>query len=631
MFNKKDFNENFLKFDDNFEINLENQIILGSNGIGKSSIYRTIAIKHPGFDFIDYDQLKKDFIKNKNKLLIGAKVAELESKNNEKRGMIDKLDITNNFKALDVKGKIAAKDIISELKDAFIDHEKAIKNFKIDKVLLINTLPDNDKKFLIKYYVRMSEINNLDDEVKHLKDEYMKSIYEKLDKILEDDNYTCPVCGSVNESSIKNIIKEKKNKLTQVKNDLLILYQTQNRDYTPENLFENFKKLLNTINNENLCKEDIISYYVCGGDNEIAKNIEMTKPKINQCDIQIDLLEQDKESYYKILKNRELEIREIFSNKFGVESQKIVFDDSKKVIEITLPRVVEKYSTGEINLMVFTFNLYQFIASDKNVIVVDDPLSSYDISNQYKIMFDLVNATTEGKKVIILSHNIDCINIANSQHRGTFAYKYIEKYNSTLYLENIKLNESDSVLNINSLLKSITIDNNDKMYFQLLIDRENDNSNKCNLIFHYDEEFCFSYKGATLTNEYFVGLIDNFEGNLSNGTFEINAINKILYLIGIRVWIEKRFYLNSPSDLNLRNKTFGNKLNYIFPKNGNSKWLGSSKVTKAYLMSKKVMINQNCHYKSQILPFNYALNVSIDDLKNEISDIVSHFDESIMN
>ena len=42
-------------------------------------------------------------------------------------------------------------------------------------------------------------------------------------------------------------------------------------------------------------------------------------------------------------------------------------------------------------------------------------------------------------------------------------------------------------------------------------------------------------------------------------------------------------------------------------------------------MSKKTMINQHNHYKSQILPFNYALNITLDELKNEILDIKNHF------
>lgn len=42
-------------------------------------------------------------------------------------------------------------------------------------------------------------------------------------------------------------------------------------------------------------------------------------------------------------------------------------------------------------------------------------------------------------------------------------------------------------------------------------------------------------------------------------------------------------------------------------------------------MQKKTMLNQNDHFDSQILPFYYALNISIDDLKNEIVEIKDMF------
>ena len=63
----------------------------------------------------------------------------------------------------------------------------------------------------------------------------------------------------------------------------------------------------------------------------------------------------------------------------------------------------------------------------------------------------------------------------------------------------------------------------------------------------------------------------------------------------------------------------------MFPRNAQKRWNGSENVTRKYLMSKKTMINQHNHYKSQILPFNYALNITLDELKKEILDIKSHF------
>lgn len=44
-------------------------------------------------------------------------------------------------------------------------------------------------------------------------------------------------------------------------------------------------------------------------------------------------------------------------------------------------------------------------------------------------------------------------------------------------------------------------------------------------------------------------------------------------------------------------------------------------------MMKKVMLNQDSHYKSQIIPFNFAMNISLDDLIREIAEVKNIFVE----
>lgn len=142
MFKKENFTDDFIKFDNGFEIdeNLGNQIILGPNGIGKSTIYNTILKIHPEYEHIDYEQLKSDFLKNKNKLIIGAQVAELASKYEEKEKIINRLHIKDNFKSLNITTQKGAKSIFPELNTAFVNNEDGIITFKSDKVKIINSL-----------------------------------------------------------------------------------------------------------------------------------------------------------------------------------------------------------------------------------------------------------------------------------------------------------------------------------------------------------------------------------------------------------------------------------------------------------------------------------------------------------
>ena len=628
MFTKQDFEGTYLNFDDEFAINENdgNLIILGSNGIGKSSIYKTLEKKHSEYDYIDYDGFKMNFIKNKNKLIIGAQIYELETKYKIKDQIISDLHIKDNFGTLNVNSQKTAKEIFPELKTSYANQENSIKEFSSDKIELIINVGFDKASFLISNFPDLLEINNIDNEINNLRDEFIKNIYTQLDKILDDTDKVCPICGCTCNKPIKEIISEKKKKLGTLQNKLLKKYQKLNSQLTPDEIITNIKIITDLIRKNNIEKKDIIDYFVCGGNIENANNIIEKKEQLKNILNEIHDLEIEKQQFYLSLTENEIPIKEVFKNKFGVNEEKIIFDNQNYNIEILLPRNVDTYSTGEINLMIFTFKMYQFIASNKNVLIVDDPLSSYDISNQYRIIFDLVEITVTGKKVIIFSHNIDCVNIANTQHRGIFKYKYMEKYNGKLYLKNINLNAADSVLNISNLLNYADSNSIDTKYLKLLIEGENDLNAPRNKIFHYDSSYSSEYEGYTLTNDYLVSLIDDLnEQTIINDTFEKNAINKILYMVAIRIWIEKKFYQNSPTDESLHNKTFGEKIDYMFPRNNNIRWNGNSKVTRKYLMSKKTMINQHDHYKSQILPFSYALNLSLDELKNEIIDIKDTF------
>ena len=50
-----------------------------------------------------------------------------------------------------------------------------------------------------------------------------------------------------------------------------------------------------------------------------------------------------------------------------------------------------------------------------------------------------------------------------------------------------------------------------------------------------------------------------------------------------------------------------------------------SGIKKEDLARKKVLLNQNDHYKSQIIPFQYALSISTDELVNDINEIKKLF------
>lgn len=275
--------------------------------------------------------------------------------------------------------------------------------------------------------------------------------------------------------------------------------------------------------------------------------------------------------------------------------------------------------------MTFIICILEFISSDKTTLVIDDLLSSYDIPNQYRIIYEITSSKKEHKNILIFTHNIDTINIANSQYNALFEYEIIEKKNNTLFLNSLPYTTTANVLSVEKLMDNIDNTYVHFNYLKLLLDKDSwEETDDNHLIFHYDSPFSKTINGVDYTNDYLVNLIDNFEPTtFQNESYLNNTANKIIYNAAIRDWVEKQFYDNLNGDENLNGKLFGQKVRYVFSGN---RWSGSSKVTKEYLISKKVMLNQQVHSKSQKMPFYYSLNLTFDDITKEIIDIKNHFD-----
>ena len=63
----------FLNIHENIEINTEeNSIIFGSNGIGKTTIYRKLKESYSNFDYLDYEDTKNAFLKNKKNITLNT-------------------------------------------------------------------------------------------------------------------------------------------------------------------------------------------------------------------------------------------------------------------------------------------------------------------------------------------------------------------------------------------------------------------------------------------------------------------------------------------------------------------------------------------------------------------------------
>lgn len=629
IFTKEDCDKiDYLRFSPDFNVALngKSKIILGANGVGKTSIYKEISKK--GYHCIDYGEIQESFKNNnKNKLTIATNIKILEVKLEERKVLKDeKINIKNRIKeSFGTSAKTKLKEIDSLLEKVSENLVLLNNSFTSNKFDTLRKLSEEETGFLFKNAKTIIESKSMALDIEQLKERFLQNSFENLEKYLNDEEKTCPICDTEKSQTIKEIITEKKKKLSKIGDELtknaLIFFEDKS-SYGIKLFVDGIK---NKILENDIEFIDIISFAL---DRDEKNPLKQRLKELQNTEKEISKLEKEKGDFYNLLKTEESEIKDEFVKNFEVESTDLVnFDDDKKEIEITLPRDVKKYSTGEIHLMLFIIYIYEGIASDKEIIVIDDPLSSYDIVNQYKIIYKIAFADKrKGKKLLVFTHNIDTLNIANSQHPGLCDYEYIERYNGMLHIQRIEPVSKDTFLKISQLLKKNDLQSS---YIRLLINRENEGESfEGHRIFHYNEPFEFEYEGNKLENGYLANLIDSFEKDFGNFSFQDNIINKIIYLSAIRVWIEKQFYLTHPKDKDLQSKhTMTEKIDYLFPEGESPIWSGSKKATRGFLMSKKVMLNQNMHIESQRVPFEYALNLSLDDICKEIKEIKEVFNE----
>jgi hypothetical protein len=347
------------------------------------------------------------------------------------------------------------------------------------------------------------------------------------------------------------------------------------------------------------------------------------KIQLREKETELSRLEQQRDDLYQKLKESELSIKDEISSYFGVEQRNIKFSNSKKTLTILLPREVNTYSTGEMNFLSFVFRIYDFIGSDKEILILDDPVSSLDIINHYKIAYRLVKTATS-KTVVILTHSVELLNTISSQFGDDFDFYYIEEDSDDLIIQNIEsVRTGENILTLNRLISQ-----DEKRIIEALIQKESfENSDEIHKLFHYSGSF--SHDDYTdFDNEYLVDIIENYQ-TIQNTNFLENTYKKVITIASVRVWVEKQMRDLIHDEVVLSNYdekcTITQKINYLFPRTGDNRVETPLMFSREKLMSYKVMMNQGIHYQSQVMPFAYALNVSIVDLNKEIEQIKKLF------
>lgn len=310
FFTKEDYHKiDYLEFSSGFNIDLKekSKIILGANGIGKTSIYREI-FKKENCHCIDYGEIEESFKKNnKRKLTISAQIKILDSKLKDRDDLIKQIDIKgrikNNFGVSNKDGRKSIHDSLEKINSENFDILE--EKFVDDKFNILKELIKEERVFLFQNSKNIVELNDINSYIERIKDSFLKKSFENLEKYLDDEEKICPVCEKKNIKNIKEIIKEKKKKLLKIDNELSRraseLYETKN----PEEVKMFLNKIKDKIKNEDINDIDIISF---GLDQDEKNPLKKRLSELKKLEEEITKLEEKKAKFYKLLKKEDIQL-----------------------------------------------------------------------------------------------------------------------------------------------------------------------------------------------------------------------------------------------------------------------------------------------------------------------------------
>lgn len=351
-------------------------------------------------------------------------------------------------KIVNVRSKPTEIDI-----DDYINLTQNIKEEKIDEY--------NSEKF--KYiisdgnYEIINRIRRISD-VKESNDFFKIEQYDDaiiiLNKYNELDN--CIVCDNDNINS-KELLEKKSIKKTEVINNLdddtkSILTEIINKigESDPFNIKDTLTRAISYGSIEIV--SDLIK--------EIETYIDIYKTAINNL-LFLSLSKEfvDKYIEYKEMSTKELNITdedlmfiEEFIEKNINKSIKLQRLNNKIVITldsedlIGVERENLKLSSGEQNFISLTFELLKAKNVENEIIVIDDPISSFDSIFKNKLVYAIVKFLQK-KKVLILTHNIDLIRLMEYQNKNNF----------NIYLFNNFEGQENGFINVNQNEKNLLI------------------------------------------------------------------------------------------------------------------------------------------------------------------------------
>ena len=323
-------------------------------------------------------------------------------------------------------------------------------------------------------------------------------------------------------------------------------------------------------------------------------------------------------------------------------------DDNKNIIfKIGNEEIIGKtrqelpLSTGEQNFISLYFELLAAKNSNKDIIIIDDPISSFDSIYKNKIIYAIIKVLEE-KNTIILTHNINTIKLMHHQYKGSTNMYLL---NNSTNDENgfIKVDSSielDLVLEINKVIDLFKNDDfitniKDKEQFLVsiipflrsytnIIPLEKKHYKRlCKLMHGYinekinvNEEYLECFGKNIKPEGYFISTSDILSMTFTDEIIDKEKyplLNRTLYHIAnylqLRLLVENTLYNLDTSKIDISKNI---QLNNII-----LTYLDDDTTHKTELMSKKTLLNEFNHFEYDMCLFLPALDISNQKLNEE--------------
>ncbi len=707
------FHTSFEEWNTNNEIEFSNSgfaDIYAPNGVGKSSLAK--ALKNEIKSEYEYEYNGNIYTEksNDNPIIVidDFFFRNIASRENEK--ISDYILGSQINKELELKEKI--DNIIEGVKGSVIAYLKDVYGIKSKNSNLCNLVDDeNFKKFI------SALANNRDKGKDYDAEKILKAVngFNVNDNMtLEEDKfYYVKTNLEANNSIIKDIIEfdtSNFNKIEQFKkididSDAIKILEKHKGITTC--IFEESHKLPNGIKEQLEKNRETIVSQLTPKQKEITKKIlelnnndpfnikEIFNSAFEKGNIEgIESLIKEFKSYvlsikneickyiFKLLKESQLnelyfELKELIDKKVELTEEdeillkniienclnkevKFERDNNKNIIfKLNDTDVIGKsrqelpLSTGEQNFISLYFELLAAKNSTKEIVIIDDPISSFDSIYKNKIVYAIIKVL-EKKNTIILTHNINTIKLMQHQYKNCFNLYLLnnenDEENGFIKVER-RLNNSENyrdldlmleIKNVIQLFKENSFLNDVKnkeqfilslipfmrSYFNLIPQKEEHYKKLCKLMHGYESQIidinneyqeCFGQN--VIGNNYNVSINDILQTEVSTEIVDREkypVLNRALYhslnYLKIRLMVENTLY---NTDLNKIDKNKNYQLHQII-----SIYLKDNYILKAILISKKTLLNEFNHFEYDMCLFMPSLDISNSKLKEERESII---------